>query len=325
MDRRTFISGVTFGLLAAPLAVEGQPTAQPLTIGILGPSTPSTDGRRITAFSQRLRELGWTEGRNVAIEYRSADGRSERFAEIAAEFVRLPVDVIVTWGTPIYATKRATAVIPIVFAIVADPVRTGLVASLARPGGNLTGLSTEHGEMASKRLQLLREMVPNLRRVAIMGNASNPYAAEEMREIQQMASTLGLGAAISEVRQSEDILPAFQTLKGRADAVFLVPDALFNLQRDRIAALALDARLPTMHGFREPVDAGGLLSYGPDYLELFRRTADYVDKIFKGAKPADLPVEQPNKFELIINLKTAKALGLTIPPSILQRADQVIE
>jgi putative tryptophan/tyrosine transport system substrate-binding protein len=325
MDRLTFIGTLAGGLLAAPLAVEGQPTAQPLTIGILGPSTPSTDGRRITAFSQRLRELGWTEGRNVAIEYRSADGRSERFAEIAAEFVRLPVDVIVTWGTPIYATKRATAVIPIVFAIVADPVRTGLVASLARPGGNLTGLSTEHGEMASKRLQLLREMVPNLRRVAIMGNASNPYAAEEMREIQQMASTLGLGAAISEVRQSEDILPAFQTLKGRADAVFLVPDALFNLQRDRIAALALDARLPTMHGFREPVDAGGLLSYGPDYLELFRRTADYVDKILKGAKPADLPIEQPTKFELVINLKTAKALGLTIPPSLLQRADQVIE
>ncbi len=325
MDRRTFLGSVVGGALAAPLAAVGQPTAKPLTIGILGPSTPSTDGRRITAFSQRLRELGWTEGRNVAIEYRSADGRSERFAEIAAEFVRLPVDVIVTWGTPIYATKRATAVIPIVFAIVADPVRTGLVASLARPGGNLTGLSTEHGEMASKRLQLLREMVPNLRRVAIMGNASNPYAAEEMREIQQMASTLGLGAAISEVRQSEDILPAFQTLKGRADAVFLVPDALFNLQRDRIAALALDARLPTMHGFREPVDAGGLLSYGPDYLELFRRTADYVDKILKGAKPADLPVEQPTKFELVINLKTAKALGLTIPQSLLQRADQVIE
>jgi putative tryptophan/tyrosine transport system substrate-binding protein len=325
MDRRAFILTTAGALLAAPLAVEGQPTAQPLTIGILGPSTPSTDGRRITAFLQRLRELGWTEGRNVAIEYRSADGRSERFAEIAAEFVRLPVDVIVTWGTPIYATKRATAVIPIVFAIVADPVRTGLVASLARPGGNLTGLSTEHGEMASKRLQLLREMVPNLRRVAIMGNASNPYAAEEMREIQQMASTLGLGAAISEVRQSEDILPAFQTLKGRADAVFLVPDALFNLQRDRIAALALDARLPTMHGFREPVDAGGLLSYGPDYLELFRRTADYVDKILKGAKPADLPIEQPTKFELVINLKTARALGLTIPQSLLQRADQVIE
>jgi putative ABC transport system substrate-binding protein len=316
---------LTFNIILTPPAAKAQQAAKLPTIGVLGPSAPSTDARRIAAFSQRLRELGWTEGRNVAIEYRAADGRSERFAEIAAEFVRLPVDVIVTWGTPIYATKKATAVIPIVFAIVADPVRTGLVASLARPGGNVTGLSTEHRDMASKRLQLLRETVPNLRRLAIMGNVSNPYAVVEMHEIQQMASTLGLRAMISEVRQAEDLPPAFQTLKGRSDALFLVPDALFNHQRDRIAALALDARLPTMHGFREAVDAGGLLSYGPDYLDLFRRTADYVDKILKGAKPADLPVEQPTKFELIINLKTAKALGLTIPPSVLVRADQIIE
>jgi putative ABC transport system substrate-binding protein len=325
MHRRAFLSAMAGGLLPAPLAAEGQQAAKLPTIGVLGASTPSTDGQRVAAFSQRLRELGWTEGRNVAIEYRWAEGRSERFAELAAELVRLQVDVIVTWGTPIYATKQATSIIPIVFAIVADPVRTGLVASLARPGGNVTGLSTEHREMASKRLQLLREVVPNLRRLAIMGNISNPYAVVELAEIRQIALTLRLRVTVSEIRQPEDLAPAFETLKGRADALFLVPDALFNNNRNRIGALALGARLPTMHGFREPVEAGGLLSYGPDYLDLFRRTANYVDKILKGTKPADLPVEQPTKFELVINLKTAKALGLTIPPSLLGRADEVIQ
>jgi putative ABC transport system substrate-binding protein len=231
----------------------------------------------------------------------------------------------VTWGTPIYAAKQATSVIPIVFPVAGDPVGTGLVASLARPGGNLTGFSTQHSEMQIKRLEILRQIVPNLRRLAIMGNIDTPGAVVAMRELREMAPTLGLQVTVSEVRQAEDLAPAFQTLKGRADALLVYPDVLFNKNRDRVAALALDARMPTMHGFREPVEAGGLLSYGPDYLELFRGTADYVDKILHGAKPADLPVEQPTKFELVINLKTAKALGLTIPPSLLQRADQVIE
>jgi putative tryptophan/tyrosine transport system substrate-binding protein len=312
-------------VLAAPLAGETQQATKLPTIGLLAPSTPSTDGQRIAAFSQRLRELGWTEGRNIAFEHRWAEGRSERFAELAAELVRLKVEVIVTWGTPIYATKQATSVIPIVFAVAGDPVGTGLVASLARPGGNVTGFSTQHTEMQSKRLQILREVVPNLRRLAIMGNIGTAGAVVAMRELREMAPTLGLSVTVSEVRQSEDLAPAFQTLKGHVDALLLYPDFLFNKNRNRIAALALDARLPTMHGFREPVEAGGLLSYGPDYLDLFRRTADYVDKILKGAKPADLPIEQPTKFELVINMKTAKALGLTIPQSLLLRADQVIE
>jgi putative ABC transport system substrate-binding protein len=325
MNRRSFIGMMAGGLLVAPLVAEAQQTAKLPTIGLLAASTPSTDGHRIAAFSQRLRELGWTEGRNIAFEYRWAEGRSARFAELAAELVRLKVDVIVTWGTPIYAAKQATSVIPIVFPVAGDPVGTGLVASLARPGGNLTGFSTQHSEMQIKRLEILRQIVPNLRRLAIMGNIGTPGAVVAMRELREMAPTLGLQVTVSEVRQAEDLAPAFQTLKGRADALLVYPDVLFNKNRDRVAALALDARMPTMHGFREPVEAGGLLSYGPDYLELFRGTADYVDKILHGAKPADLPVEQPTKFELVINLKTAKALGLTIPPSLLQRADQVIE
>jgi putative ABC transport system substrate-binding protein len=325
MNRRSFIGMMAGGLLVAPLVAEAQQTAKLPTIGLLAASTPSTDGHRIAAFSQRLRELGWTEGRNIAFEYRWAEGRSARFAELAAELVRLKVDVIVTWGTPIYAAKQATSVIPIVFPVAGDPVGTGLVASLARPGGNLTGFSTQHSEMQIKRLEILRQIVPNLRRLAIMGNIGTPGAVVAMRELREMAPTLGLQVTVSEVRQAEDLAPAFQTLKGRADALLVYPDVLFNKNRDRVAALALDARMPTMHGFREPVEAGGLLSYGPDYLELFRGTADYVDKILHGAKPADLPVEQPTKFELVINLKTAKALGLTIPPALLQRADQVIE
>jgi len=236
------------------------------------------------------------------------------------------VDVIVTWGTAtVIAAKRATSVIPIVFTIVSDPVGTGIVASLARPGGNVTGISTLQTDTAGKRLELLREVVPTLKRLAIVGNIGNPASVQEMHEIQQTARALGLDVVTLEIRRTEDIAPAFKARKGRAEALFVVPDALINTQRNRVCALALAARLPTMHGYQESVTAGGLLSYGPNYLDLFRRTADYVDKILKGAKPADLPVEQPTKFELVINLKTAKALGLTIPQSVLIRADQVIE
>jgi len=314
------------GLLVAPLSAEAQQTAKLPTIGVLGASAPSTDGHRVAAFSQRLRELGWTEGRNVAIDYRWAQGRSERFGELAAELVRLKVDVIVTWGTAtVIAAKQATTKIPIVFAVAADPVGTGLIASLSRPGGNVTGLSSLHTDSASKRFELLREVVPTLHRLAIMDNTGNPGSVLEMREIQETARRLGLDVVPVEIGRAEDIVPALEAIKGHVDALIVMGDAFLNTHRNRINASALSTRLPTMHGSPDQVAAGGLLFYGPNYLDLFRRTAEYVDKILRGAKPADLPVEQPTRFELVINLKTAKALGLTIPQSLLLRADQVIE
>jgi putative ABC transport system substrate-binding protein len=325
LNRRAFLGTVVGTLFAAPLAAEAQP-AETRKIGFLVPSTPSTASELIAAFSQRLRELGWTEGHNVAIDYRWAQGRSERFGELAAELVRLKVDVIVTFGTDtVIAAKQATTKIPIVFAVAADPVGTGLVASLARPGGNVTGLSSLHTDSAGKRFELLREVVPTLHRLAIMDNIGNPGSVVEMREIQETARRLGLDVVPVEIRRAEDIVPALGALKGHVDALIVTGDAFLNTHGTRINAWALGARLPTMHGSPGQVAAGGLLFYGPDYLDLFRRTAEYVDKILRGAKPADLPVEQPTKFERVINLKTAKALGLTIPQSLLLRADQVIE
>jgi putative ABC transport system substrate-binding protein len=277
------------------------------------------------AFVQRLRELGWIEGRTVAIQYRWAEGRAERLAEIAAEFVRLKVDVIVTGGNAAVAAKQASTVVPIVFALVDDPVGMGLVANLARPGGNITGLSMQQTELAGKRLELLREVVPSLRRLAIMGNVDLPNIALEIGQIQVAAGTLGLDVTTFEIRRAEDIAPAFEALKGRAQALYVVGDALVIIQRVRISTLALAARLPTIYNIREYVEAGGLMSYGPNIPDLFRRAADFVDKILRGTKPADIPVEQPTKFDLVINLTTAKALGLTIPESFLLRADEVIE
>jgi len=276
---------------------------------------------------QRLRELGWTENRTITIEYRWAEGREERFAEIAAEFARLKVDVIVTVTTPAsLAAKQATAVIPIVFAAVSDPVGTGLVASLARPGGNVTGLANQISDTGGKKLELLREVVPGLRRLAIMANVGNPASVLEMGEAQATARTLGLEVITSEIRRAEDIVPAFEALKGdRADALYLSPDQLMNTNRTRINILAVGARLPTMSGSREYVEAGGLMSYGTNLPDQFRRAADYVDKILRGTKPGDIPVEQPTKFDLVINLTTAKALGLEVPPTLLARADEVIE
>jgi len=274
---------------------------------------------------QRLRELGWIEGRNLAIEYRWADGRTGRFTEIAAEFVRLKVDVIVTGGLSAVAVKQATSVIPIVFAVAADPVGTGLVASLVRPGGNVTGLSTQAPDLVGKRLELLREAVPELRRLAILANIGYPASVIEMSAVQAAAPTLGLEVVALEIQRAEDIAPAFEALKDRADALYVITDALVSTNRVRINAFALAARLLTMHGVREYVEAGGLMSYGADYSDLFRRAGDYVDKILRGAKPADIPVEQPTKFDLVVNLITAEALGLTVPPSLLARADKVIE
>lgn len=325
ISRRTFVAG-GLAASAAPLAAQAQ-QASPPRIGFLAAGSAATTRDWIEAFSRRLRELGWIEGRNIAIEYRYADGRAERFEEIASEFVASKVDMIVTWGTPtVVATKRATSVIPIVFAVAADPVGDGLVVSLARPGGNVTGLSTQHADASAKRLELIREIVPNLRRLAIIANVGNPASVAELKEVQKLAQGLGLDVLIAEVRHAKDIEPAVKALRGHADALLVAPDALLNnTERNRLAALTLDARLPTVYANPDPVTAGGLMSYGPSYVDLFRRAADYVDKILRGAKPADLPVEQPTKLELRINMKTAKALGLTIPRSLLLRADQVIE
>jgi ABC-type uncharacterized transport system substrate-binding protein len=324
IPRRTFISLIGGAAMAWPLAARAQQPAKLPTIGFLGVIPASAQRTWTDAFVPRLRELGWIEGRTVVIEYRWAEGRTERYAEIATEFVRLEVDVIVTTGAAVPALKQATAVIPIVFAIDGDPVGRGLVASLARPGGNVTGLSIQVPELAGKRLGLLREVVPGLRRVAVVANVG-PIGVLEMREVQATAGTLGLEVATSEVRRAEDITPAFDALKGRADALYVVADPLITTNRIRINILAVGARLPTMHGQWDNVEAGGLMSYGANFPDLYRRAADYVDKILRGAKPGDLPVEQPTKFDLVINLTTAKALGLTIPEAFLLRADEVIE
>jgi putative tryptophan/tyrosine transport system substrate-binding protein len=325
MRRRDLIALVG-GAAAWPLAASAEQPGRLPTIGFLGATTASVQGQRTAAFAQRLRELGWIENRTVTIEYRWAEGRSERYAEIAAEFVQLKVDVIVTYSVPaVLAATRATLVIPIVFATAADPVGTGLVASLARPGGNITGLSLQNTDLAGKRLELLREAVPGLRRLAVMVNVNTPGAVQEMGEVEAAARKVGMEIEPLKIRQTEDIAPAFATLKDRAGALYVVTDPLLTTNRIRINTLALAARLPTMHGFREYVEAGGLMSYGANFPDLYRRAAEFVDKILRGAKPGEIPVEQPTKFDLIINLTTAKALGLTIPESFLSRADEVIE
>jgi putative ABC transport system substrate-binding protein len=325
MRRREFITLLGGAGVAWPLAVRAQQTAMPV-IGFFSPNSASSASQWTAAFVQRLRDLGWIEGRTVAIAYRWGEGRSERAAEFVAEFVRVKVDVIVTHGEPnILAAKQATSTIPIVFALATDPVGSGFVASLARPGGNLTGMSIQGPDLVGKRLQLLREVVPDLRRLAIMTDG-NPGTMLERGEVQVAARTLGLEAAITlDVRRAEEIAPAFETLKGRVDALYICAVPLVNTNRVRINNLALAARVPTMHGFREAVEAEALMSYGPNFPDLFRRTADYVDKILRGAKPGDIPVEQPTKYDLVVNLKTAKALGLTIPEAFLLRADEVVE
>jgi putative tryptophan/tyrosine transport system substrate-binding protein len=324
MRRRDFIRLFGGSAVAWPLAARAQQSAMPV-IGFLGTTTPSAWSQWVAAFVQRLRDLGWIEGRTIAVEYRWAEGRDERFAEIAAEFVRLKVNVIVTSGTALLAAKQATSVIPIVFAVANDPVGSGFVASLSRPGGNVTGLSLQSTDLAGKRLELLREVVPGLRRLAIMAHVGNPGAVLELAGIQTAARALGLEVATLEIRRAEDIAPTFEMLKSRVDALYVETDALMSTHRIRINTLALAARLPTMHGGRAYVEAGGLMSYGPNYTDLFRRAADLVDKVLRGQKPSDIPVEQPTNFDLIINLTTAKALGLDIPPTLLARADEVIE
>jgi putative ABC transport system substrate-binding protein len=321
--RRDFIT--LLGAAGAwSLAARAQQPGKLPTIGFLGANSPSVQSQWTAAFVQRLRELGWTEGRNVAIEYRWAEGRFDRSPALAAEFVRLKVDVIVTHATAnVVAAKQATSVIPIVFAAVPDPIGDNLVTSLARPGGNVTGLSNQAPDLAGKRIELLRKVVAGLGRLAIVANVSSPNAVLEMREAEAAAHKVGLEVASFEVRRAEDIAPAFEALKGHAEALYVDPLVISN--RVRFNTLALGARLPTVYSLRENTDAGGLMSYGPNLPDQFRRAADFVDKILRGTKPADIPVEQPTRFDLVINLTTTRALGLTIPETLLATADEVIQ
>jgi len=326
MRRRDFVALLGGAAFAVPAVVHAREPAKRPVIGFLGLNTASVQAHWTAAFVQRLSELGWVEGQNVAIEYRWAEGQSERFARIATEFARLNVDVIVTSGTPpALAARRATSRIPIVFALSADPVGSGLVASLAHPGGNVTGLSNQSNGLIAKRLDLLREVVPGLQRLAILANAGNPATAAEMGSVQSAARALGLEVAAPQVRQSEDIASAFEAFKGRDQALYLCTDQLIFINRARVNALAVSAKLPTMYGFRPYVEAGGLMSYSASLPDLFRSAAEYVDKILRGTKPADLPIGEPAKFELVINSTTAKALGLELPATLVARADEVIE
>jgi len=325
VNRRAFITLLGGAAAAWPLAARAQQAGRRPTIGFLGTSSSVAWTRWISAFVRRLGELGWIDGRNVTIEYRWAEGRAERYVEVATEFVRLKVDVIVTGSGAIPAAMQATSTIPIVFALAIDPITEGIITNLARPGGNVTGLSLMSSETASKRLTLLSEVIPGLRRLAVLGNVGHAGAVDEMREVQTAAKTLGVEIDKLEIRRAEDIATAFERLTSGAQALYVCPDPLVNSNRVRIGILALGLRLPTMFGFREYVDPAGLMSYGPNIPDLFRRAGEYVDKILRGAKAGELPVEQPTKFELVVNLTVAKALGLKLPESFLLRADEVIE
>jgi len=325
--RRIGLAVVLTLALLAPLAVEGQQASKVARIGVLMPGAPATAGHFAAAFDQGLREHGYLQGRNILVERRFAEAKVERMSEIAAELVRMKVDVIVTSTDPsIAAVRQQTQTIPIVMANSTDPVATGFVTSLARPGGNVTGLSSISPELSVKRLELLKEAVPGLSRVGIVWNPDVRGGVLEYKETESAARTLRLQLQSVEVTRADDFNRAFSALTtGRAGAVTVTSFFVGFRNRSEIASLAQKNRLPSVFGLREYVDAGGLMAYGPSYTDGWRRAATYVDKILKGAKPSELPVEQPTKFELVINLKTAKALGLTIPQTLLQRADQVIE
>jgi putative ABC transport system substrate-binding protein len=328
LSRRAFLCGSIAGILTAPLAAEAQQAGKVYRIGVLEIVGASANAANLTAFREGLRELGYVEGQNFTIEYRSADGRTEQFPDLASELVRLKVDVIVTRGTPAaLAAKHATGTIPIVMASSGDPAAEGIVASLARPGGNVTGLHMMAApQIGGRRLQLLKEMAPGLSRVGVLWNPATHYTPLLMRETERTARAIGVRLQGFEVQGPEDLDRTFDAVVlSQIDALITVEDYLTFTHRTRIVELAAMSRLPAIHGLREFVDAGGLMAYGIERQDLFRRSATYVHKVLNGASPADLAVEPPSKFELVINLKTAKALGLTIPPSLLQRADQVIE
>jgi putative ABC transport system substrate-binding protein len=322
MKRRDFIT-LLGGGAAWPLAARAQQRVP--VIGFLGTTSPSAWRQPIAAFERRLTELGWIEGRTITIDYRWTEGRNEQALAIAEAFVQRKVDIIVAGGNAVAAAKQATTSIPIVFPVAVDPLGSGFVASLSRPGGNVTGLSLQGTDVAGKRLQMLREIVPGLRRLAIMVNVAYPAAKNELAECQGAARALGLEATLMELRRPEDIVTTFDALGGAAEALYVVSDALTNTNYARIASLALSAQLPTMFGTTDSSSSGGLMAYGPNLPDLFRRAGDYVDKILRGANPGDIPVEQPTKFTFVLNLTTAKALGLAAPPTLLALADEVIE
>jgi putative ABC transport system substrate-binding protein len=323
--RRDFIT-LLGGMSATwPLAARAQ-QAKAATIGLLGTGSAAAQSQWTAAFVHRMRDLGWVEGRNLTIEYRWAEGHTERLRDLADELVRLKVDVIVSHNTPgPLAAMQATSTIPIVFATAGDPVGSGIVASLARPGGNVTGLSSQMPDVAGKRLELLRQIVPGLHRLAVLADTDNPFVKLDVSQLRQAGAGLGIEVATFEMRRSEDIDPAFEALKGLAQALYVPPTPVALVNRVRVNTLALAAHMPTTLAVREYVEAGGLMSYGPDWPHMWGRAANFVDKILRGAKPADLPVEQPTKFDLVINLTTAKALGLTVPDRLLALANEVIE
>jgi putative tryptophan/tyrosine transport system substrate-binding protein len=329
MRRRAVVSIVALavGILVAPLAAETQQTGKAHRVGFLGNSTAALEANLVGPFREGLRDLGYVEGRNILIEYRWAEGKYERFPALIGELIGQKVDVIVTAGTPAsLAVKKATTSVPLVMVAVGDPVATGLVASLARPGGNITGLTSISPEMEGKRLELLREVVPTVSHIAVLWNAASPIQVIQEKETRAAAQMLRLKVLSLGVRSKEEIDSAFTTIvRERPDALFVLADRLFLHHRARIMDFAAQQRLPGVHAYRELVEVGGLMSFGPSYADMHRRAAYFVDRILKGAKPADLPVERPAKFELVINVRTAKALGLTLPPSILVRADQIIE
>jgi putative ABC transport system substrate-binding protein len=331
VDRRDFLSAASAAVIvsaAAALAAAAQEPGRTSRVGFLGLRTRSDSASQLEAFLQGLRALGWVEGQNIVIEYRWADGRADRLSALVTELIRLKVDVIHAGNTQAaVAAKNATSSIPIVMATVGDPVTLGLVASLARPGGNVTGLSYGVSlDIVGKQLELLKEVVPKVRRVAVLSNPANPSHALALTQAGDVAQTLGMDLQSQEARGHHEFVNAFAAMtQERAGALYVLADPMFNLERARLQALAAKSRLPAMYGLREFAEAGGLMSYAADSRDNFRRSAAYVDRILKGAKPADLPVEQPTKFELVINLRAAKALGLTIPPAVLARADEVIQ
>jgi len=321
------LSVIAFVLMVAVAVAEAQQPARVLRIGFLAVTSPSTISARIEAFRQGLREFGYVEGKNIVIEYRYAEGKLDRLPALAAELMHLKVNIIVTASsTPTRATKEVTTTIPIVMANDTDPVDNGFVASLARPGGNITGLTSLAPELSGKRVELLKEIIPKLSRVAVMGTSTNPGNARALKETELAAGAFGVKLQYLDVLSPKDVETAFRAAtKGRADAVLLLGSPFFLSHRTQVADLAVNSRLPAISNLTEFVEAGGLITYGVSQHDLFRRAATYVDKILKGAKPANLPVEQPTKFELVINLKAAKQIGLTIPPNVLARADRVIK
>lgn len=324
MRRRRFIA-LAGAALAAPGRIAAAQPALPPTIGFLGTASRTAWQRSTAAFVDRLGELGWREGGTIRIEYRWTEGRSDAIAAFIDEFVRLKVDLIVTSGPAGLPAKRATSSIPIVLAVASDPVGTGLVESLSRPGGNLTALSLQANDVARKRVELLRELMPGLRVLAVVTHLDNPTAVREMAEAEVAAQAFGVEAVRVEIRSTDDVPSRVATVAGRCDALYVCTDPLLNTHRAGIGGAALAVRLPTVWGFGEAVVTGGLLSYGASFPNMFRRAAEYADRILRGAKAGDLPVEQPTQFELIVNLATARALGIAVPPSLLARADEVIE